>query len=97
MIAHGDEIARHREPFEVDRLVVARAAAEPGRVGAARALDQHLLLGADEAAAALQRAALDELHEPLHPLALQRVGSWSGSEAASVPRRGENMNVNAES
>ena len=61
--------------------------------------DEHVERAPDEALRALARAALDDLDEPLHALDLhlvrdEPVGRCS---AASVPRRGEKMNVNAPS
>ena len=65
---------------------------------ARRALDEHLERAADEALRALARAALDDLDEALHALDLHLVRHEpSASSAASVPRRGEKMNVNAPS
>src|SRR6188472_4000167 len=43
-----DEIPRRREPAEVHDLVVTRAAAQARRVGARRALDEHLQRAPDE-------------------------------------------------
>src|SRR5215218_10647353 len=65
-----DVLAGPREAGEVDDLVVARAAAQPARVGSRRALDEHLEGAADEPLRALARAALDDLDEPLHALDL---------------------------
>src|SRR3954466_13573174 len=66
-------LARLGQAREVDGLVVARAAAQLGGIGARRALDQHLHRAADEALGALVRVALDRLDEALHPLTLDRV------------------------
>src|SRR5437867_2876275 len=44
---HLDELSGPRQPAEVDRLVVARPAAQLRRIRTARSFDQHLLLGAD--------------------------------------------------
>ena len=76
---------------------MARAAAQPRRVGARRALDEHVERAPDEALRALPRAPLDDLDEPLHPLDLDLVRDLVGNVAASVPRRGEKMNVKAPS
>ena len=60
------------------------------RVGAARALDEHLLRGARRTALrALQRAALDDLDQPLHALALDRVRDLVGQlrRLGPAPRR----------
>ena len=85
-------------PLEVDDLVVARAAAQPRRVGARGALDEHVERAPDEALGALAGAPLDDLDEPLHALDLDLVRHLVGeASAASVPRRGEKMNVKAPS
>ena len=77
---------------------MARAAAQARRVGARRALDEHVERAPDEALRALARAPLDDLDEPLHALDLDLVRHVaSGSVAASVPRRGEKTNVKAPS
>ena len=60
-------------PAKLTTLLWRRAAAQPGRVGARRALDEHLERAADEALGALARAALDDLDEPLHALDLHLV------------------------
>ena len=68
-------------------------------VGARRALDEHVERPPDEPLRALARAPLDDLDEALHPLAPSpRAGRTSSViVAASVPRRGEKMNVKAPS
>ena len=65
-----DVLAGLREAGEVDDLVVARAAAQAARVGARRALDEHLQRAPDEPLRALAGAALDDLDQPLHALDL---------------------------
>src|SRR3954469_8150631 len=70
---HRHDLARRGEPGEVYRLVVARAAAYPRRVGARRALDEHVERPADEPLRALVRAPLHDLDEALHPLDLHLV------------------------
>ena len=88
-----------RQPREVDDLVVARPAAQPLGIGARGAFDEHLQRAPHEPLGALVRVALDRLHEPSHPLHLHGVGhdSLASCSPASVPRRGENTNVNAPS
>ena len=87
-----------REAGEVHDLVVPRAAAQARRVGARRALDEHVERPPDEALRALAGAALDDLDEPLHALDLHLVRDEPSVQlAASVPRRGEKMNVKAPS
>ena len=73
-----DQLAGLAGALEVDRLVVACAAPEPRRVGPAGPLDQHLHRPADEPLGALAGAALDQLDEALHPLALDRVRDLAG-------------------
>ena len=68
-----DQVARLRRALEVDRLVVAAASAQAGRVGAAGALDQDVERAAHEALRALLRARLHEIHEALHALLLHRM------------------------
>ena len=56
------------------------------------------IVAPDEALRALARAALDQLDQPLHALDLdRRAGPGRRRSAASVPRRGEKMNVKAPS
>ena len=67
---HRRERARGGVAGEVDRDVLAQAAAQPRRVGARRALHQHLALRADEPRGALGRGALHHLDEAGDALAL---------------------------
>ena len=60
-------------PGEVDGRVPPRAAAQHRRVGARRALDEHLLDPADARLVALAGEPLRQLDEPLHALDLQLV------------------------
>ena len=63
---------------EVDRHVAARAAAQERRVGAAGALDEHLLDGADALGVPLGGDPLHDLDEALEPLVLDLVGDLVG-------------------
>src|SRR5688572_9493170 len=64
-----DDLARLRQAREVHDLVVARATAQLGGIGPRAALDEHVERPPHEAPRALVCAALDDLHQPLHPLA----------------------------
>src|SRR6478735_4069194 len=63
-----DDLARRAETGEVDDLVVADPAAQPRRVVARGALDQHVERPPHEPLCALARAALDHLDQALHAL-----------------------------
>ena len=67
---HLHEGALRRGRREQHRLVAARAAAAEAVVGAARALDQHLLESADQRLVAAPRVVLHALDQPLDALAL---------------------------
>ena len=62
------------------------------------ALDEHLHRAPEESLGPLRGAPLHDLDKPFHALHLHRVGNEPlGDRAASVPRRGEKMNVKAPS
>ena len=72
-ISTSHQLARGGRPVEVDRLVVPRPAAQPRgsvRLGPSTSTS---IVAADEALRPLSRAALDQLDQALHPLALDRV------------------------
>src|ERR1051325_5180360 len=73
-----DVLAWARQAAEVDHLVVARAAAQPARIGPRRPLDEDLERAADEALRALVSAALDDFHQALHPRHLDLVRDLVG-------------------
>ena len=87
------------EAGEVDDLVVARASAQALRVGPARALDEHLDGAPDEALRALARARAGRARRGARAArpSPRAARCPRCSVAASVPRRGEKMNVNAPS
>src|SRR5205085_10453218 len=67
---YGGQLARLCGTSEVHRRVAARAPAEERRVGAARALDEHLLDPPDPLAVSACGDALDDLDQALDALAL---------------------------
>src|SRR5256714_14149448 len=87
--ADVDELARPGLAGEVHGRVVPRAPAQERRVGAARALDEHLLHAADTGLVALQRDALAELDQALDPLRLNPVRHLVGHRRrlGAPPRR----------
>src|SRR5919204_4014487 len=62
--ADVDELARLRVAGEVHCRVPASAAAQQGRIGAARPFDEHLLHAADAGRVPLEPDALAELDQP---------------------------------
>src|SRR3954462_3432248 len=85
------ELTRLGRAAEVDRRVTPRAAAQDVGVGAARALDQHLLDAADPLAVASFGTALDDLDQALDPLALDFFGELTvhRGRLGALPRRVE--------
>ena len=84
---------RARRP-EMDEAVLRGAGRRDGRVLLARALDQHLLRPTDPGFVGGERRPLDDDAEAVEPV----TGDFGcdeavGQEAASVPGRGEKMNV----
>ena len=96
----ASEISTSTEPGgtqagEVHDLVVAGAGGGVGSVGVV--LDQHLDGPADEALGALAGAALTTSTSRCIRSTFSSCGTGSSSPAASVPRRGEKMNVSRSS
>ena len=88
-ISTVDQLPGLGDPFEVDRLVVAGAAAQPGRVGAARCPRPGPPSSARRSAArARRRARWTTSTSRSIRSTLTGCGSWPSIVAASVSRRG---------
>ena len=94
---HVDELAGLAEPGEVDRLVVPRAAAQAlGSVRLGPSTRTSCVVSTNGCCARCARRWTTSTSRSIRSR-FTAWGSWSGRSAASVPRRGEKRNVNAES